>query len=411
MEVKIPLRVPPPPCRGDRDEDPTDVPRPDVDVQSDLGAVAFRAESVRVPDVRARIPCGNGIAVRRIEGHVLIDRHRGGSCGSVTQPDFIPAPPEDETCASSGRGRVLVVVLSEVGPPGEHRVAREGDHAIQGESHPLQATAAMSHEPRELTLFKVDLVDGEPVGRCWSLRRRRGRGRRGICPGPLPAADRGGLHERSEREHAKAGEGRGDWGDAEQRSDERHDGGPDPVAPERKGEPHDDQDDPDDHAGFAGKERQRRRHVRDDSGRTINKQRGRSPFAHRPIDYPRPKMSSARFAISRTVPSSTTRGPRTCSRMLRLSYSRTSITVGIRIASPMTATVLNGSFAMMFSHIFLSGTPARAASTSDGSLRDMTRRFGSRLRTSSASQLRRWSTRASISENFRGFRPTRLDAL
>src|SRR3989442_4735985 len=157
MEVKIPLRVPPPPCRGDRDEDPTDVPRPDVDVQSDLGAVAFRAESVRVPDVRARIPCGNGIAVRRIEGHVLIDRHRGGSCGWVPQPDFIPAPPEDETCASSRRVRVLVVVLSEVSPPGEHRVAREGDHAIQGESHRLQATAAMSHEPRELTLFKVDL--------------------------------------------------------------------------------------------------------------------------------------------------------------------------------------------------------------------------------------------------------------
>src|SRR5256885_4167792 len=356
-------------------------------------------------------------------------------------------------------------------------------------------------EPRELTLFKDDLVDGEPVGRCWSLRRRRGRGRRSICPGPLPAADRGGLHERSEREHAKAGEGRGDWGDAEQeqaegeqestdrggddsddvvdeivrdaehddehedcgdqrrvdltrcelgpatqdpvdgcpreepdeeregdldelreqdapddradecedephrdvraqggpdqetdrraeqRSDERHDGGPDPVAPERKGEPHDDQDDPDDHAGFAGKERQRRRHVRDDSGRTINKQRGRSPFAHRPIDYPRPKMSSARFAISRTVPSSTTRGPRTCSRTLRLSYSRTSITVGIRIASPMTATVLNGSFAMMFSHIFLSGTPARAASTSDGSLRDMTRRFAGWLRPSSENRV------------------------
>src|SRR2546428_6549121 len=157
MEVKIPLRVPPPPCRGDRDEDPTDVPRPDVDVQSDLGAVAFRAESVRVPDVRARIPCGNGIAVRRIEGHVLIDRHRGGSCGSVPQPDFIPAPPEDETCASSGRVRVVVVVLSEVGPPSEHRAPREGDHAIQRESHLLQATAAPSHEPRELTLFKVDL--------------------------------------------------------------------------------------------------------------------------------------------------------------------------------------------------------------------------------------------------------------
>src|SRR2546425_11606072 len=157
MEVKIPLRVPPPPCRGDRDEDPTDVPRPDIDVQSDLGAVAFRAESVRVPDVRTRIPCGNGIAVRRIEGHMLIDRHGGGSCGSVPQPDFVPAPPEDETCASSGRVRVLVVVLSEVGPPGEHRVAREGDDAIQGESHSIQATVAASHELHELTLFKVDL--------------------------------------------------------------------------------------------------------------------------------------------------------------------------------------------------------------------------------------------------------------
>src|SRR3989449_4388175 len=347
------------------------------------------------------------------------------------------------------------------------------------------------------------------------LRRRRGRGRRSICPGPLPAAGRGGLQERSGRDRAKAGEGRGEWGDAEQeqaegeqestdrggddsddvvdeivrsadpgeeqegggkrrredrtrrelgpatqdpvdgcpreepdeererdlhelreqdapddcadecedephrdvraqgspeqetdrrpkqRSDERHDGGPDPVAPERKGEPHDDQDDPDDHAGFAGKERQRRRHVRDDSGRTINRQRGRSPFAHRPIDYPRPKMSSARFAISRTVPSSTTRGPRTCSRTLRLSYSRTSITVGIRIASPMTATVLNGSFAMMFSHIFLSGTPARAASTSDGSLSDMTRRFASWLRTSSEIRLGPWSISARIRVSFR----------
>src|SRR3989441_4344175 len=196
---------------------------------------------------------------------------------------------------------------------------------------------------------------------------------------------------------------------AEQRSDERHDGGPDPVAPERKGEPHDDQDDPDDHAGFAGKERQRRRHVRDDSGRTINKQRGRSPFAHRPIDYPRPKMSSARFAISRTVPSSTTRGPRTCSRTFRLSYSRTSITVGIRIASPMTATVRNGSFAMMFSHIFLSGTPANAASTSEGSFRDMTRRFASWLRTSSEIRLGRWSISARIRLNFRVSRASRLN--
>src|SRR2546426_9665946 len=130
MEVKIPLRVPPPPCRGDRDEDPTDVPRPDVDVQSDLGAVAFRAESVRVPDVRARIPCGNGIAVRRIEGHVLIDRHRGGSCGSVPQPDFIPAPPEDEKCGSSRYVRGMVGVLLEEGPTGQQRSALACDHAI-----------------------------------------------------------------------------------------------------------------------------------------------------------------------------------------------------------------------------------------------------------------------------------------
>src|SRR3989442_13674383 len=115
MEVKVPLRVPPPPCRGDRDEDPTDMPRPDVDVQSDLGAVAFRAESVRVPDVRARIPSDDRVAVRGIEGHMFIDCHGDGSCGSVPQPDFIPAPPEDETCGSSGRVRWLVAVLSEVG--------------------------------------------------------------------------------------------------------------------------------------------------------------------------------------------------------------------------------------------------------------------------------------------------------
>src|SRR5437867_13032616 len=112
---------------------------------------------------------------------------------------------------------MLVVVLSEVGPPGEHRVAREGDHAIQGESHRIQATTAPSNELRELTLFKVDFLRiADRLDSGSSLWRRWGRGRRRVCPGPLPATDRGGLHERSEREHAKAREGRGDCGDAEQ---------------------------------------------------------------------------------------------------------------------------------------------------------------------------------------------------
>src|SRR5437667_2230505 len=121
-------------------------------------SVVVRIESVRVADVRARIPRGGRIAVRGIEGHMLIECHVDTSCGSVPQPEFVPAPPEDATCAPSRRVRMLVVVLSEVGPPGEHRVAREGDHAIQGESHRIQATAAPSHELRELTLFKVDFL-------------------------------------------------------------------------------------------------------------------------------------------------------------------------------------------------------------------------------------------------------------
>src|SRR2546423_12207458 len=81
----------------------------------------------------------------------------------------------------------------------------------------------------------------------------------------------------------------------------------------------------------------------------------------------------------------------------------------MRMASPITATVRKGSFAMMFSHIFLSGTPARAASTSDGSFSDMTRRFASRLRTSSEMRDGRWAPRAGVRVDFRVAPARRLD--
>src|SRR5437667_4779794 len=55
-------------------------------------SVVVRIESVRVANVRARIPRGDRIAVRGIEGHMLIECHVDRSCGSVPQPDFVPAP-------------------------------------------------------------------------------------------------------------------------------------------------------------------------------------------------------------------------------------------------------------------------------------------------------------------------------
>ncbi len=75
--------------------------------------------------------------------------------------------------------------------------------------------------------------------------------------------------------------------------------------------------------------------------------------------------------------------------------------VGMRMASPMTATVFQGIVETMPSHIPRSGTPARAAVTSDGSLMDITRRFASWDRTSSSISEGRWSTRARIRWNFR----------
>jgi hypothetical protein len=51
---------------------------------------------------------------------MLVDRHGGRPRGSVSQPDFVLAPSEDAARAASRRAGVPVVVLSEIGPPGEH---------------------------------------------------------------------------------------------------------------------------------------------------------------------------------------------------------------------------------------------------------------------------------------------------
>src|SRR5437867_10817021 len=55
MEVQVLLRVAPPPRGRERDKDRTDVPRSDVHVEHDAGAVALRIESMRVRDVRCAL--------------------------------------------------------------------------------------------------------------------------------------------------------------------------------------------------------------------------------------------------------------------------------------------------------------------------------------------------------------------
>src|SRR3989475_10194238 len=66
MEVQVLLRVAPPPRGRERDKDPTDVPRSDVHVERDAGAVALRVESVRVLDVRGGIARIDRVAERRV---------------------------------------------------------------------------------------------------------------------------------------------------------------------------------------------------------------------------------------------------------------------------------------------------------------------------------------------------------
>src|SRR3989442_13490673 len=74
MEVEVPLRVPSPPRGGERDQDPTDVPRSHVHAERHPGAVAIRVESVRVPDVRGRIARLNRVSGWWIEGYAFLDR-------------------------------------------------------------------------------------------------------------------------------------------------------------------------------------------------------------------------------------------------------------------------------------------------------------------------------------------------
>src|SRR3989449_5594051 len=136
MEIKVPLRVAPPPRGRERDEDPTDVPRSDIHVERDAGAVALRVESVRVLDVRGGIARIDRVAERRVEEHPLIDRDPHRTRRTVPQPDLVPGPPQDGARAVCGRSGMLVVVLPEVRPPREDRVSRERRLAIHAELHP-----------------------------------------------------------------------------------------------------------------------------------------------------------------------------------------------------------------------------------------------------------------------------------
>src|SRR5881296_1500758 len=78
MEVQVPLRVAPPPRGRERDEDPTDVPRSDIHVERNAGAVALRVESVCVLDIRGGIARVDRVAERRVEDHPLLDRDPHG---------------------------------------------------------------------------------------------------------------------------------------------------------------------------------------------------------------------------------------------------------------------------------------------------------------------------------------------
>src|SRR3989442_8518074 len=156
MEIKVPLRVAPPPRGCERDEDPTDVPRSYVHVERDAGAVALRVESVRVPDVRGGIARIDGVAERRVEEHTLFNRDPHRSRRTVPQPDLVPGPPQDGARAVRGRSGVPVVVLAEVRPPREDRISGQRRLAVQAELHPTGTRRAPNYELRELTLFKVE---------------------------------------------------------------------------------------------------------------------------------------------------------------------------------------------------------------------------------------------------------------
>src|SRR5205807_1111260 len=71
MKVQIPGRVPSPPGRGQRNEDPAEASRLHLDIERDTGSVVVRIESVRVPDIGAGIPSLDRVSVRRIEDHML----------------------------------------------------------------------------------------------------------------------------------------------------------------------------------------------------------------------------------------------------------------------------------------------------------------------------------------------------
>src|SRR5437870_13644510 len=154
MEVQVPLRVAPPPRRRERDEDPTDVPRSDIHVERDAGAVALRVESIRVLDVRGGIARVDRVAERRVEDHTLIDRDPHRSRRTVPQPHLVPGPPQDGARAVRGRSGVPVVVLAEVRPPREDRISRQRRLAVQAEPHPPGTRRATNYEIRELTLFQ-----------------------------------------------------------------------------------------------------------------------------------------------------------------------------------------------------------------------------------------------------------------
>src|SRR5439155_26057388 len=156
MEIEVPVRVAPPPCGGERNENPTDVPRSHVHVEGDAGAVAFRVESVRVPDVCGGIARLDRVPERRINDHMLLNRDPHRTRRTILQPNLVPGPPQDKARARGGRARALVVILAKVRPPGEDRVSRERRLAIEAILHPTGPGRAPVHESRGLTLFKVE---------------------------------------------------------------------------------------------------------------------------------------------------------------------------------------------------------------------------------------------------------------